>query len=238
MTWLLLLQMSAVAQTGGGERLFAAQCAICHGQNGEGGRGPTLAQPVLPRAPDDAALTRVIRAGIAGTGMPGTRLNEAETQEIALHVRKLGQVAAAVLPGDVRRGEALYRGKGNCAQCHMIDRAGGTFGPDLSNIGLRRSPRHLRESLVDPSADVPRGFVWVRAVTNGGKTASGARVNEDTFSIQLRDSSGTHHSLWKTELRELRKELSKSPMPSYRGVFQEAELDDLVAFLAGLREAQ
>src|SRR3954451_2922832 len=54
-----------------GEKLFQVHCARCHGAKGEGSRGPVLARPKLPRAPDDAALLRIIENGIRGTKMPG-----------------------------------------------------------------------------------------------------------------------------------------------------------------------
>src|SRR5579864_200336 len=53
-----------------GHRLFTTHCASCHGPNGEGGKGPTLAQPNLPRASDDESLKRIITSGIQGTEMP------------------------------------------------------------------------------------------------------------------------------------------------------------------------
>jgi len=221
-----------------GERLYLTQCAMCHGQKGEGGRGPTLARPKLLHAPDDDALRNVIRSGIASAGMPGTRLIDAELRELAAHVRKLGRVQPAVLAGDPKRGEEIYRTKGACAMCHTLFGKGGVFGPDLTGVGARRSSQHLRESLLDPAADFPRGFAWVRAVTRGDQVVTGVRVNEDTFSIQIRDVAGTLHSLWKAELREFHKDLAKSPMPSYRAKLGPGELDDLVAYLANLLETK
>lgn len=239
--WLFTLYAAGAqspADNSRGERLYLSQCAICHGQSGEGGRGPILARQKLLHAPDDDALRNVIRGGIAGTGMPGTRLIEAELGELAAHVRKLGSVQPAVLAGDSKRGEEIYRTKGACAECHMLSGNGGAFGPDLNGVGARRSPQHLRESLLNPAADFPRGFAWARAVTRGGRAVTGVRVNEDTFSIQIRDVAGKLHSLWKAELREFRKDLAKSPMPSYRGLLTQTELDDLVAYLASLQEAK
>jgi putative heme-binding domain-containing protein len=221
-----------------GERLYLTQCAMCHGPKGEGARGPTLARPKLLHAPDDDALRAVIRGGIAGTGMPGTRLIDAELRELAAYVRKLGQVAAPAPAGDAARGAALYQGKGNCAACHTLSGRGGAFGPDLTGIGASRSARHLRESLLDPNADFPRGFAFVQAVTAVGQTLTGVRVNEDTFSIQFRDAAGMLHSFWKADLREYKKDLAKSPMPSSRGKLTPTELDDLVAFLASLQEVK
>ena len=221
-----------------GERLYLAQCAMCHGPQGEGGRGPVLARPKLLHAPDENALKAIIRGGLAGTGMPGTRLHETELRELVAHVIKLGRVQPLALAGDPERGAVLYRTKGACDACHMLSGNGGTFGPDLSGVGASRSPQHLRESLLAPAADVPRDFVWVNARTRAGRKLSGVRVNEDSFSIQLRDAAGTFHSFWKTELRELRKDLRYSPMPTYRARLTAAELDDLVAFLASLQETK
>ncbi len=221
-----------------GERLYLTQCAMCHGQQGEGGRGPVLAKPKLLHAPDDDALRAVIRVGIAGTGMPGTRLIETESLELTAYVRKLGRVTPTVLSGDAQRGEQLYRGKGACVACHMLSGNGGASGPDLTGVGASRSPQHLRESLLDPAADLPRGFAHISVVTRAGRKLSGVRVNEDGFSIQFRDIAGTLHSFWKAELREFRKDLKQSPMPSYRNKLTPSELDDLVAYLASLQEAK
>jgi putative heme-binding domain-containing protein len=221
-----------------GERLYLTQCAMCHGPTGEGGSGPALARPILPRASDDAALTNVIRGGLAGTGMPGTRLADAELLELAAYVRKLGHVQPTALPGDPGRGALIYQTKGACAACHTLSGQGGAFGPDLTGIGASRSPQHLRESLLNPAADVPRGFAFISAVMRDGPTVTGVRINEDTFSIQLRDAAGMLHSLWKAELREFTKDLKQSPMPSYRAALSPGELDDLVAYLASLQESK
>ena len=60
-------------------------------------------------------------------------------------------------------------------------------------------------------------------------------VNEDTFTLQLRDAAGALHSLRKADLARLENEPSASLMPSYKGMLTEAELQDLVAYLASLR---
>jgi hypothetical protein len=82
---------------------------------------------------------------------------------------------------------------------------------------------------------MPDNFLQVRAVTQEGKLVTGARVNEDTFTIQIRDYSGRLYSFRKEELRELHKDWGKSPMPSYRGVLSDSEIRDLIAYLVLLR---
>ena len=229
-----------------GSRLYERHCTSCHGPKGEGARGPTLAQPRLPRAPDPASLVKIIRAGIDGTEMPRGRMSREEARQLAAWVLKLGQIPAEVVPGDEAEGRKLYFGKGGCALCHTLEGRGGAFGPDLTDIGLRRSAAHLRRALVDPAADVPKGFSFyqsgvmqnflqVRVVTRDGRRMTGIRVNEDTFTLQLRDATQRIHFFEKADLAALHKDWGQTPMPAYDRVFSEDELDDMVAFLASLR---
>jgi putative heme-binding domain-containing protein len=230
-----------------GRSLFESNCANCHGQHGEGAKGPTLAQPNLPRASDYQSLLRIITGGINGTEMPPAHLEPKDVELVAKFVKSLSLRQHHAVRGDVERGEQIYAKKGGCAQCHMLRGQGAVFGPDLSDVGSRRSPDYLRRSLVDPSADVPQSytpwrseialpenFLYVRLVTHDGQEFSGVRVNEDTFSIQIRQANGAIRSFFKSELAELHKDFGKSPMPSYATALTTNELDDLVAFLATL----
>lgn len=217
-----------------GQQRFESQCALCHGQDGSGGRGPNLRRPKLDHAPDDAALRKVIAEGIQPE-MPGAwQLSPHEVASVAAYVRKIGAVPPEPVPGDAAHGEQVYKSKG-CASCHMIRGVGSGFGPELSDIGSRRSVAFLRESIVAPQASVPDGFLVLEAVTNSGATVRGVRVNEDTFSIQIKDQKGEFLSFRKADLKELRKQRGKSPMPSYQGSLTPEELTDLTAYLAGLR---
>jgi cytochrome c oxidase cbb3-type subunit III len=230
-----------------GRRLFETHCAFCHGPHGEGGKGPTLAQPTLPRASTDDALIGILRRGIQGTEMPQARLSAEEIKLVAAYVRALGRIAPETVRGDVAHGAQLYA-RGACAQCHTIAGHGGGYGPDLTEVGRRRSSAYLRRALTEPAAEVPQSFnpfrsdvnlpenfLFVRVTTHNGEQAAGVRVNEDTFSIQLRDVSGRIRSFAKAELSELHKDWGASPMPSFAGTFTSGELDDLVAFLSAQR---
>ena len=220
-----------------GEKLFQVHCALCHGPKGEGSRGPALATAKLSRAPDDAALLKILEDGIRGTEMPGAgAMSDREMRQTAAYVRSLGRVALKPVPGDAARGADIYRGKGNCAGCHSIHGEGGVAGPDLSGIGESRSAAYLRESIVNPGAAVPEGYLLVTATPASGQPVTGVRVNEDSFSIQIRDSTGRSYSFWKKDLAQVERQPGKSPMPSYQGQLADAELTDLVAYLASLRK--
>ena len=112
---------------------------------------------------------------------------------------------------------------------------GAGLGPDLSKIGARRSASFLRQTLVDPSATLPEDFEYIAATPAQGAAVRGIRVNEDSFTIQLKDPGGNYHSFRKSELKQLQRLDKQTPMPSFEKRLSPAELDDLVAYLAGLR---
>ncbi len=219
-----------------GEQLFKGQCAGCHGPKGEGGRGAVLAQPRLRRASDDETLFRTIRDGVRGTEMPGAdTITSREIWQIATYVRSLGRLPQELITGDPKRGENIYRTKGNCAQCHIVDGEGGSLGPELTEVGSRRGAARLRATLLDPESVLPEAFLQVRLVTKDGRQITGLRLNEDTFSIQVRGIDGRLYSFVKQDLKEFQKEPGKTPMPGFRGTLSAAEIDDLIAYLVSLR---
>ena len=219
-----------------GKRLFESQCGSCHGPLGNGGKGANLAQPRLRRATDDQALLNIIRRGISGTEMPGSFLTPIQVSSIAAYVKTLGRVEPEEIPGDASRGQEVYASL-ECALCHTLGGQGGILGPRLDDIGARRSAAHLRESLMDPEASVPSGFLQLLLVTEDGRSLRGIRVNEDAFSVQLRDFSDGLHSFWKDELSTLDKQWQRSPMASYEARLTPGQTDDLVSYLVSLKGA-
>jgi putative heme-binding domain-containing protein len=221
-----------------GARLFAANCSPCHGPKGNGGRGANLARPKLPRAPDDAALFQTIRDGIPNTEMPGVwSMNDHETWQVAAHVRTLGRVAPEQVSGDPAAGAAVFRSKG-CAGCHTVGTEGGRMGPPLTEIGERRSAAYLRGLVLDPASYLTEDFTMADLATTSGARITGIVINEDTYSIQVRDLQDRLHSFWKQDLATLEKHTDRTPMPSFRGRLSDRELEDLVAYLASLRVPQ
>jgi putative heme-binding domain-containing protein len=217
-----------------GRRLYAAQCMLCHGEEGKGGRGPALAAGRMKHAPDEAALKRVIAAGIGGTEMPGAwQLSEREVASVAAYVLTLGKVAEEKAPGDAVRGRVVYERQG-CASCHIVTGVGSGFGPELTEIGAKRSLAYLREAVVQPGAAAPQGFLLMELVTKAGQGARGVRVNEDTFTVQVKDLTGRFFTFRKQDLQELIRLEGESPMPAYDKLSAQ-ELDDLVSYLASLR---
>lgn len=228
-----------------GKIVFEGHCATCHGLDGSGGDGPDL-RGIIPVLGAENA-ENIVRRGIPGTEMPsfaGAAGNE--VADVLAYVATLGAISAEAIKGDPQHGQALYAQEG-CASCHIISGQGGVIGPELTRVGATRGPSFLRKQLLTPGAELPhqgvvggdRGRFTIglmfKAVTKDGQTIEGIRMSEDTFGIVLKDVNGRFHEFATADLVSLEKEPGKSFMPSYKDALSSAELEDLVAYLAGLK---
>jgi len=239
----------SAADVQAGKTLFGGLCVTCHGFDGAGGAGPPLNRPRLLNAPDEASLRAVISDGIPNRGMPRVRrTTETELRQLVAYVRSLGRSARPAVRGNAQRGLEVY-GKLNCASCHIVRGQGGSLGPPLTDIGALRGPQYLRQAILEPAAALPNGtlvvpgrgyseYLPVRVVMKDGQEVRGIRLNEDLFTIQLRDVAGRFHSIRKSEAEVVRKETGASLMPSFAGRISDVELDDLVAYLSSLGGGQ
>jgi putative heme-binding domain-containing protein len=196
-------------------------------------------------------MVALLRRGVPGTEMSAVASNVVSDQplrSLASFVLGLRTNLKDASPAGIIRGGELFRTKGKCLECHRVNGEGRGSAPDLSDIGRVREPQWLRRAIVEPEAEIydsfagyrwtiliPDNYLLVDVVTKSGDRISGSRINEDPFSIQLRDQEGRIRSFLKEEVTEVRKNWGKSPMPSYRDVFSPPELDDLVAYLTSLR---
>jgi cytochrome c oxidase cbb3-type subunit III len=218
-----------------GNDLFQTHCSYCHGAFGEGGRGADLTTGLYRYGGSDAELFRTIRDGILGSEMGPARAAEDDLWRIVGFVKKLGTAEPEQAPGNPAAGKAVYEQTG-CASCHIIGGEGGTLGPELTDIGRRRGLAFLEESVVKPEADLPVNYRGIHLVTRDGQTVSGITLNEDDYSIQIRDTGGNPRSFLKHELKEIRRD-NPSLMPAYGSILSKAQLADLVAYLHSLKGA-
>lgn len=219
-----------------GSRLYAAQCAGCHGANGDLVARVDLTRGVFTSAATDDDLARVLSTGRPASGMPAfATLLPAEVTGLIAYIRAgfdAGTVRVGV--GDPLRGSAIFAGKGECMTCHRVNGRGAYSASDLSDIGAVRSPASLQRAITDPASFIIPANRAVRAVTRGGRTIGGRRVNEDTFTIQVRDDTGRLISLDKATLRSL-EILTGTTMPSYASRLTPDELGDVLGYLLSLK---
>jgi len=221
-----------------GTTLFQSRCTYCHGAHGEGGRGPDLTAGSYRHGGSSAELFATVRNGISGTEMPAVGFSDEESWKVVAYIKKIassGPMEKA--PGDAAAGKLVFEGKGGCLSCHSAVRMGGSVGPDLTDVGRRRSLKYLEESIVKPEADVPVRYRGIQVITKAGQTVQGIRVNEDDLSIQIRDTGDNIRSFMKTDVKDIRFD-KPSLMPAYGSVLSKKEIEDVVAYLSSLRGAE
>lgn len=125
-----------------GQALYRANCASCHGAQGEGGIGVSLNSPTFLAVASDDFLRDTIVYGRDNTAMPSWRkFDTRELSDLLAFIRQWQQVrsdtkSVVALCADgsseavsVAIGGILY--KANCVMCHGVD-GGGDLGPSLN----------------------------------------------------------------------------------------------------------
>jgi putative heme-binding domain-containing protein len=138
-----------------------------------------------------------------------------------------------VAAGDASRGRALVESS-RCFDCHRIRDRGSRLGPNLSDIGGRRTPDRLRQALVAPDEEVTPENRFVRLVTKHGDTITGRLLNQDAFSVQLITPKEELKTYLRAALREFAI-VDKGLMPSVQGKLTDQQIADIVAYLASLK---
>ncbi len=236
-TLLAQQQSSVLSETEDGRQLFLANCAVCHGPDGDSVYGVDLGHGKFKTASSDDDLIQILNAGVPGTSMPAfsKEFSRIEMRAIVAYLRYMKSTSSATyVSGDAIRGHVIFEGKGECLNCHRVRDRGSRVGPNLTEIGSVRRTVELRRSLLDPDAEVLPSNRFIRIVTQEGVTIGGRLLNQDTFTVQLIDSKERLQSFKKANLKEYGL-VDKSLMPSYRDKLNNQQLADVISYLASLK---
>lgn len=121
--------ISAVHAAPDGARLYAQNCAACHGEGGLGGIGVPLALPSFQTTISDNYLRKTIRMGRPGRVMPAfSTLKDDEVDALVKYLRsgykgKIAAFSSKPIKGDLVHGKQLFARY--CASCHGSNGEGG-----------------------------------------------------------------------------------------------------------------
>jgi len=111
-----------------GQTLYTQNCAVCHGGNAQGDRGPSLVSGSFAHGGSDGEIFLSIRAGIRGTEMPSfARFSNDQLWQVVSFLRSLGPARPAAggsLTGDAAAGKVIFESKAGCVNCHMVNGVG------------------------------------------------------------------------------------------------------------------
>ena len=120
-----------------------------------------------------------------------------------------------------------------CFDCHRLGDRGSRVGPNLSDVGGRRTPEQFGKSLVAPDDEVLPENRSVRLVTRDGASVTGRLLNQDAISVQLITPKEELKTYLKDGLREYTI-LDKGLMPRF-GKLTEPQIVDVVSYLGSLK---
>lgn len=156
-----------------GKKLYVQKCGSCHvlaraGTNGV--VGPDLDQAF--QAALGAGMNRSTVRGVVhqqilwparGSQMPAKLVTGDDAQDVAAYVAlaaaRPGKDTGALALGPTSGPGALFVAQG-CGSCHTFKAAQstGTTGPDLDKVLTGQSPEQIRDSIVNPNAQITSGF--------------------------------------------------------------------------------
>ena len=156
------VDLQSPATIDAGEKLFAANCATCHGLEAQGTPdGPSLIGAGAASVNFQVGTGRMPLAFQGPQGMvKPAQFNEEQTLQMAAFVASLAPGPGLPDPhylqgdGDVANGATLFRI--NCAMCHNVAAAGGAltegkFAPGLIGVGAT----HVYEAMVTGPQNMP-----------------------------------------------------------------------------------
>ncbi len=100
--------------------------------------------------------------------MPNLHLKEQEISDVIAFLTWVNKIdtnnwppkpmALASAQPSPRPGEAVFKAQG-CSACHMISGVGGTIGPDLTEVGSRKSKEWIEEQIENPKLHNPSSIM-------------------------------------------------------------------------------
>jgi putative heme-binding domain-containing protein len=200
--------------------------------------------------PIDPELVAQVRRQTAGRIQPWTSAElvslaqtntPAESPDTSPPIAVLDPLAkfrGSRLGGDPEQGRILFHTnlQMRCPACHIIGTTGGGFvGPALTDVGSRVDRNYLVESLIDPSAKIAKGYDTIAILTADGEIVSGTFVSESEEEVVIAPPAGGTVSIKLDEIDE-RFNSPISSMPPVAELFTPAEISDIVAYLASLKD--
>jgi cytochrome c oxidase cbb3-type subunit 3 len=190
-----------------GEKVYAPNCAFCHGEKARGAQGPNLVRSELVMHDEKGELIGpAVAKGFPDKGMPAfPNFAEGQFSDLAQFLHMQVELVANrgiykrlnVVTGNAAAGEQYFNGAGGCKSCHSVT-------GDLAHIGTRYQPEQLQTRFVWPGGGGfggGRGGARAQKVTvtlPSGETIAGNLKQMDDLNISMYDSSGAYHS-WPRE---------------------------------------
>jgi cytochrome c oxidase cbb3-type subunit 3 len=232
-------QTYPLEQIEAGERIFAAQCAFCHGRDTMGGAsGPDLTRAaIVSEDMRGDKLGPLLRAGRVDKGMPAFAFSATDLGAIVAFVHDQKTKAesltggrrtvdiADLQTGDPEAGRTYFAAA--CAKCHSPT-------GDLAGVASRLRGLPLLQRMLYPAPGRDGSKTIVTVTLASGQVVTGRLAYRDEFTIGLTDSNGWYRS-WPA--RQV-KFVVDDPLQAHvdqLGKYADGDMHDVLAYLQTLR---
>jgi mono/diheme cytochrome c family protein len=222
-----------------GEKLYAPNCAFCHGDKARGASGPNLVRSaVVLRDEKGETIGPLIAKGVPDKGMPAfPNFAEGQLYDIAQFLHLQVELVANrglykrlnIVSGDAKAGEAYFNGAGGCKSCHSVT-------GDLQHIGSKYPADTLQTRFIWPGGRGGGGGRAQKATvtTSSGEKITGTLKRIDDIDVSLYDAAGYYRSWPRDRVQvELDDRLigHRDLLPKYT----DADMHNLTAYLVTLK---
>jgi putative heme-binding domain-containing protein len=168
---------------------------------------------------------------IKGLAAPVRKKLAARHQNQAAYLESL-KAELAPLKANPSLGRFVFSSKkAGCAACHRVEGKGGQIGPDLSKLGLFRTPAEILESIVFPSLTIAPEYRTYQIHMRDGRQLTGLITWETPEAVSLRTVQLTEVRISRKDIEDL-SPAAVSLMPDgLERTLSRQELRDLVEFL-------
>jgi mono/diheme cytochrome c family protein len=224
-----------------GEKLYAPNCAFCHGEKGNGASGPDLVRSTLVLHDEKGEIIiPVLRDGRPDKGMPAfSKMTAEQLSDIAQFLHMRVELTANrgtyklqnIVTGDAAKGEQYFKGAGGCAACHSPT-------GDLAKIGGRMAPDQLQNRFLWPGGGGRGGAGSARKATvtmPDGRKIAGTIRRIDDFTVELADESGAARTVERVEGVKVDIEDRFTAHRALLDKYTDADIHNLTAYLVTLK---
>jgi putative heme-binding domain-containing protein len=139
------------------------------------------------------------------------------------------------LAGDAARGRQLFHGQAQCARCHLCEKAGRLFGPDLSAIGRKYPRAQLLDQILAPSKTVAPEYTTTVITLQDDTELTGFVLRRTPDELEFRDEMAADRKLKVSEIKETRVSTLSAMPEGLLAPLTAQEAADLLEYLCVMR---
>ncbi len=207
---------------------------------------------LLPETGGDALLKAEWETVTSGTVEPAEALDiiesakkvpalapEVAAYEAALMAKSITEPLAAFVytktGGDAKKGQQIFNHHvaAECQRCHKVAPGpGSNVGPILAGLGKKKGIDYLLESLVNPQAQVTKGYGTISVTLQDGTNLTGQFLEETKKDVMIRAPDGKSTRVKLGDIKERSPVISIMPPMGY--ILKKEEVRDIMAYLMSI----